>query len=318
MPVYEQGQTNSCYAYAATAAIDVWRKARGKSVPPYSSPIEAALRYAVRQPGRTTWRHAQGGNPQQVLEILLSEGTCPHVSPYDFSQEVVGKRWNQLSRVASARDEYQDQEDRKKRGKNTSGLFSKKTPDQKQDEVVRDVSCEVEGPTPSSSTVEKLDRPIRDALMAATSLKSAQEVFALGCKKSGVLSVPQATLKKRESPAWMNHDQVKVFFQKSLDESFSKGDGSVPVITYCPRFLLYPSSKDAVIEQGYYGSCKSGSVHASVILGRRRNDKGQCEYLIHNSWGSSCDPYSWPCEKGQVWVPIDALMNNLLELSWLE
>jgi len=45
--------------------------------------------------------------------------------------------------------------------------------------------------------------------------------------------------------------------------------------------------------------------HASSIVGRRFNQETQsCEYLLRNSWGKSCSPYSsyYECKDGHVWI----------------
>ncbi len=45
--------------------------------------------------------------------------------------------------------------------------------------------------------------------------------------------------------------------------------------------------------------------HASSIIGRRFNPKtNSCEYLLRNSWGTSCSAYSddYDCKDGSVWI----------------
>jgi hypothetical protein len=71
--------------------------------------------------------------------------------------------------------------------------------------------------------------------------------------------------------------------------------------------------------------------HESLIIGRRRDAKGNCQYLIRNSWGKSClhktkttavAIYStdWDCEegKGSLWVDRESLGKSLFEVSYLK
>jgi len=64
--------------------------------------------------------------------------------------------------------------------------------------------------------------------------------------------------------------------------------------------------------------------HESLVIGRRLV-QGRCQYLIQNSWGTSCAPYAsagWDCERdehgmetGKVWVDAMTLSRNLMTIS---
>lgn len=58
--------------------------------------------------------------------------------------------------------------------------------------------------------------------------------------------------------------------------------------------------------------------HTGLIVGRRLNPVTlTCEYLIRNSWGRSCSYYTgYECEEGNIWFPINTLMNNLGNLFY--
>lgn len=42
-------------------------------------------------------------------------------------------------------------------------------------------------------------------------------------------------------------------------------------------------------------------IHVALVVARRE-EHGECRYLIRNSWGKSCRPYNRPCEEGHFWV----------------
>jgi hypothetical protein len=61
----------------------------------------------------------------------------------------------------------------------------------------------------------------------------------------------------------------------------------------------------------------TGQTHSSTIVGRRMR-AGKCEYLVRNSWGRSCGYYdrSYPCEKGNIWVPKENLSRSASDFSY--
>lgn len=63
------------------------------------------------------------------------------------------------------------------------------------------------------------------------------------------------------------------------------------------------------------------SLHASSIVGRRFNSSTkQCEYLIRNSYGSSCDGYDshLECDQGNLWIAKKYLRPVLYDVIYLD
>lgn len=90
---------------------------------------------------------------------------------------------------------------------------------------------------------------------------------------------------------------------------------------------------DRVLESGnivgfdYFSSVlrniesKNSGLHASSLVGRRKNpETGKCEYLVRNSYGSSCMSYDarLACENGNLWVPMDVLKPRLIDIAYLK
>lgn len=64
-----------------------------------------------------------------------------------------------------------------------------------------------------------------------------------------------------------------------------------------------------------------GSLHTSSLIGRRwNNENHQCEYLVRNSYGSSCEGYDpdYQCEQGNIWIPQNNLQQSLLMVSFIQ
>lgn len=63
--------------------------------------------------------------------------------------------------------------------------------------------------------------------------------------------------------------------------------------------------------------------HASSIVGRRFNEETMsCEYLLRNSWGTSCSGYSedYECKNGHIWINEEAFKqkNSIFEVEYVE
>jgi hypothetical protein len=108
--------------------------------------------------------------------------------------------------------------------------------------------------------------------------------------------------------AWYETDTPMETLEKQITNN------NVVAISYFANFLTDPEGR------------KEGA-HASVIVGRRKNtETGKCEYLIRNSWGSSCDGYRAPynrldgyyCQNGHIWVEADTIRANLMAVTHIK
>lgn len=79
---------------------------------------------------------------------------------------------------------------------------------------------------------------------------------------------------------------------------------------------------DASLLSNHLNSKRSiKDLHTSILVARRWNlDRAQCEYLIRNSHGPSCEKYDpyFSCEKGHIWVGESELYKNLTSLVFLD
>lgn len=85
---------------------------------------------------------------------------------------------------------------------------------------------------------------------------------------------------------------------------------SLPVGIYYCRDVL---EKGQPVGVGANGRPKDSCTHHnSLVIGKRPGKNGQCQWLVRNFEGASCEGYDrWPCERGQYWVDEEALLANL-------
>lgn len=87
-------------------------------------------------------------------------------------------------------------------------------------------------------------------------------------------------------------------------------DGRPVGIGYNPDVLQDPSINPLVT-----------SGHASSIVGRRWDAESKtCNYLLRNSWGTSCAGYhfSYKCESGYVWIPKNTLSKAVGHVNYIQ
>ena len=85
-------------------------------------------------------------------------------------------------------------------------------------------------------------------------------------------------------------------------------------------------NEDNIVGVSYYADLlfdpynKKSERHASSIVARKF-DGGSCKYLIRNSWGENCKrKYSekYECEKGQLWVPKEYLVEMIYGITYIK
>lgn len=60
--------------------------------------------------------------------------------------------------------------------------------------------------------------------------------------------------------------------------------------------------------------------HASTVVGRKYVPGKGCQYLIRNSWGPGCEAYKkgLSCEKGNIWVNENDLLENTIVVNYFK
>lgn len=314
LPIYDQGSSNICYAHTAAQMFDTWRKRSGEKVPPLSSASELAFRYTSRDPSAKNWKDVQGGNTFKTINMVFSEGSCPYYDEKDFRMDTFGGRWDEFEKLNKLRREYFKLEEKIQQGKRV-GFFSRQDPREKQQELIHEFACDFVQDDKLQNEINSISQLLKKALDTGTTMNFFQKYYEKGCQKLGRLS-KQANLK-----SWTIADVDKVNeniqdLKKRLNSSLETGKGA-PGIVYCSNILKNPGSSGP-IEKNYVKDCSLGDAHASIVVDRRPGKNGACEYLVRNTWGTSCNGYVWECHKGQIWLPENELLKNTISVLWVE
>lgn len=67
------------------------------------------------------------------------------------------------------------------------------------------------------------------------------------------------------------------------------------------------------------GPASGPGLHWASVVGRRRDARGVCEYLVRSSWGTSCQGFYKPrkCENGTFWIPRSELTGKVSDVRHL-
>jgi hypothetical protein len=315
MPVYDQGQTSMCYAFTATQMFDIWRKQNGEKVPPLSSPSDIAFRYTFKDSNSKSWEDVKDGSSVDCLRILFNEGGCPYYNNEDFNRDLFGERWDEFEELQKLRKEYFKQEERIDQGKEYSGLFSRKNPKQKQQELVEEFACKLIDEDKFPEEKKFFEDYLKKSLETGTTKKFFQKYFEKGCEKHRRLST-SGKLQSWGVSSLVNQKDNMQNLKNRLDKALVSGK-SAPGISYCSNILSNARAND--LRLGKDGiDCQREDAHVSIVVDRRPGKNGQCEYLIRNTWGTSCNSYPWPCQMGQIWIPENELLINTMSVLWVE
>ena len=289
VPVLDQDGSGICWAYTAAAMIDAYRFSHGdKNTAVITSPIALAVfanqdAFMTGLKQQTAIRGARNGDgqPDTAIEIARNQGkVCDHRT---VSKELI-------STDIAAID--------------FDGTYKLDT-------------FEFQCP----SFLEKLwyDFFPSTTKMAVTVKHMALWALSGDVKKlCAQLEAPVALPKTQFVSAYtMATQRPPINVADRLKTLLGKQNPQPVGLQYCADVLRKPELQSLDIYK-YVSKCDNK--HWSVIVGSREGKNGKCDFLVRNSFGSSCDGYSSStCEsRGQIWVTEDSLVNNTGALSWLE
>jgi hypothetical protein len=287
-----QDSVGWCYAYTAS---DLLSNALGKNV----SAVQLSGLYNDKFISKV-FTSGEGGYVVSTLEEAQKYGVCLESDlpseDYEFSQlginlEMLFKKTRELGKNYSKRIVTTT---RGKDSQTTSKpMFTKA-------QVMADICLN------SQVAVSSLQQ-----LFPRLTLEQISEILL----KSGVNAFTEMTKScQREKDSILSSLEIKREWRssqlyKTIDEQLSKGN--ILGISY--NFDMLEDSKKG----GFFMN------HASSIVGRRFNDKTMsCEYLLRNSWGTSCNGYSedYECSNGHVWINEESFKhkNSIFEVEYVE
>lgn len=321
MPLYSQGSTGICYAYAAIEMVDYWRETFGLKITKkmaLSSPVYAALltRKMFTDLKETT---LTGGTVGMALKAIKKYGMCrddivqksmkKFTKKHDLDQR---KFLEIISKFFLLYPKFEDKLTR-------FGL-------EKLWKYMKNIFKNEEGKIDKNIDYGKIYKELVPHITNGTMVSFLGSVLKECQKKTSIYlnskKIPNFKTVYLRGPSF---DIVKKDFSMSLNMKKAQ-----PIaISYCSKMLRDKNYKGTVVhpDKSFGGQkvpkSKDCGPHASVIIGKKKIE-GKCNYLIRNTWGSGCDQYDWKCKMNAygeavgIWVPEDALFSNLMSYTFFD
>lgn len=317
VPVRNQGPLGTCYAETAAQVLDAYRFSRGdRNYDHPTSSFMTALYYAEEE-GKDWF---EGGQICRALTISANLGRCDEVALNKTLGCNSNKQLKLLVRgVVWHHRKYQKYADNIEKLQSESRV---RAPAQilARDQMERDRQKKLQ-----ETTDEMMTYLIR-AGVSRSALPPKNFIGSLLAQKNSILLLKKVLTQNCAkniqyldvTPPQCKQDKGYVVgkngLKQRIDDALEKSNALPVGIAYCSEVL-----KKGLGYRGLAsGGCKKKDDHASLIIGRRPNRTGtDCEYLVRNSWGTSCKQYSkdWDCESGNIWVDQRALFNNLKSVT---
>jgi hypothetical protein len=330
VPILNQNQQGTCYSHVAANLTDFLRITRFKSsYPEFSSPLMMAIDHHVNTDKEidTCIKPAWGGDTCETFNRAMKKGFCSTeeiekaiARSYTPSGEGLDKRSNWYHNWSSKLIEGPDFQMEVMKFNNSDHLTQKMINDEKralnQDNLVkflyllgqayqkkdfnliRELHTKVKNASPDSEeetciTSKSTDDPKLVSIMLASDLgRFYRDFFESLCDRE-----------KYPHPIYCKSTEgtpTQSVIERELYKGFPVG------ISYCANIL-----HDAKYLKGT--SPEACSNHASMIVGTARDKKGQCLYVVRNSWGTGCRNYdkSYTCKDGNIYIPKEKLIPNI-------
>ncbi len=317
VPVLNQLEQGTCYAHSSSTLIDYVRKTRsGRDYPVYGSPLMGAIDYHLNATDKieSCKNPFSGGFTCNAFNATLSRGFCGSQK----IEQAIQKAF--LVRDGSKKQSWYLDWAKKQKLTVTTQEFKVKPND-----LVNEY-LQVIGSLYQEKNWDRL-KELHDSLKARGTLpgescKSAPpgldlswELLKLSPNLEAFYAIYFETVCDREPFPF----QAGCTTHRS-DITTAKMDGLIakgyPVgINYCSAILN--NSKFQSKTQPIWKDSKACGPHASVIVGTAVDSKGQCTYVLRNSWGTSCAHYdrTYDCKDGHVYIPKDTLIRQTFELQ---
>jgi hypothetical protein len=293
-PVFDQAvwtnfkDTNICYAATAATLIDSYRASK---IPPESlrsemtSPWWVAVLYSSifkRDPNPDL----EFGEPDKALEVLKKEGVCTQADLFE------NKPTEDIVRFHSMLKEFYQSASSQNTSEEPSSLQKK----------LEDI-------------MEKVDFVKEPAQLAQISLKAIQQKTFVTFLRTIFHGKCEGKLRASNSydVERIDADRLKLSSLQKAEIIQDTLEKSQPIeVSICSQVLRNPE----YVPAENFRKC----LRHSILLVGSRKVSGQCQYLLRDTYGpESCNrkrkgsPWYHPdleCQKGQVWVPAEALLVN--------
>lgn len=308
VPVRDQTNIGSCYAYAASGIVDAWRfshddKDYGFSTSPHAIAV-ASKAFLTPEEFKTVGdleeddALIEGGFIEQALLATKALGACNYKKFGDRFGLYNGTSKAFIKDLESFYIIYNDVAKFK--------AAKEKKPMLTEQQITEQLNCKLQSGGISSTLNSKEVTEILATNSLNDYLKSLLDKVCKDSMKK--VNIPEAIAATGKG---LPKDERMGKLSNFVEAMLKAGNKQPVGITYCSSVLTAPNSTKINDITGAIESETCGA-HASLIIGRRLTGAGQCQFLVRNSWGQN---YHYPAgittdEDGDIWLDEEDLLRN--------
>ena len=361
--VKDQDGSGYCTAYAASEMYDAWRASKGILTKP-TSPIAVAIQHGAEKPEHTQRKLGEGDTPFHKdpttridyagdgggmcdrIDVLIRHGSCDEKAVNDLLDSLPPSKAAKSSGASETLRHRLFLHFEQLKAARLAATIARLHPENKPQTCAPHLL-----PEKALPDLSLLDSQVR---MPTNFDDYFADFINKICK--GHTEKPDRTPQCQSEMTLTSGGAAEL-----LRDHFNGPDKILPAgISYCARVLQsgpgFNFGNSASVISGLLNKPKLGrdcGPHGSIVIGRRLNEKtSKCEYLVRNSWGTSCDYYkpckrwqtnvnqqpltmaeewegsgrscaeradkpAWECKDGSLWVDEETLTDNIGEVAWL-
>ncbi|TDJ08806.1 MAG: hypothetical protein E2O68_01440 [Deltaproteobacteria bacterium] len=337
MPNYDQGATNTCYAYTAIQLMDYWRLTHGLRITKniaLSDPMYAAYLFKkysfanklgslVNLIGKPTHTPLDFGLIQSIIDEIRKYGMCTDLavskSIENYARkigvtpgtllEVINYLFGHFNAIKRDREWYKK-------------VLS--TNPEKFNNRFRNYFCRYGLQRNLCREALKVYDVITPYFAKGKAIKLYDEIFK-ECQKP---ENKYLITKKMPSPKTYTLRPAK-WVKKKIIKSLNRKNPQPVGITYCMDVLM---NSDHVGLSRINFPKKNCGLHASIIIGKRERN-GRCEFFLKNTGGEDCSFYddTWECvlhrgikynkwsgggRSHGIWIDAHQLSRNIIQFTY--
>jgi hypothetical protein len=339
VPVLDQGNVGICYAFTAAEVTQAWMCSHGDCTHQPSG-VSIAVDAAMSESGsdRSFMDIAETRPPAVIINELMEKkvGFC---KSQIWSKNIDDNYLNAMGSIFESHKRYV-QEMEKALGISghavVTPIYLGSAPDRTTTDAKNIIECLSEagidsGVLPNIALVRKI-------LHETDPLVFSRELLAPGCDQAHfVPNLPKMesiaiheschSLEKDplEKARCLAGDEIPAVKQAREDapKTINKvlDSGQPLVVGYCGEVIGRDGPGKSYQPDPHYDQCSN---HGSLIMGRRKDKSGKCQYLLRNTWGAGCGLHpDWECDKdskgeddGNFWIDSDVLLKASTNIDY--
>ncbi len=301
IPVENQADTNTCYAFAGAQLVDAWRFSHSDSggdtnYAHQTSPLTAALDARAAE---LSDKSIDSGRACEAVDAIRAAGSCDDsVVPAGFKEKKT------RSSIALLRAAYDNAQKFTNDAHLQAALF---------EEVEKFLRETAKVPATQIPTQHELEQLFAEK----HPVPYLRGIMARACTPEHRLfvKVPKCETYR---PSPVSSAKVRETIRLVLEAA----NPQPAAVSYCSQVLKKGRSYTTGVVNGKAAAdCRK---HVSLVIGRREKKLAdgavRCQLLIRNSWGIRTKTYSsdWDLEQGDIWVDSDSLIANAYGVSYLD